>query len=380
MYAQQAPIGLIKMICRPRFLLWAFLSICFCFSLHPCEAFVRGKLTILKSQDTLCEGTLVRLSLSCSKSNTDWDHSYQLYLNHTRDTGDLNVPLSHPQLGNWIRMQRMHHKQYQAGEPCPLTKERLEKLEEAGFVFDVQLYLWKKSYDDVVKFYKDNGHSRVAGNPRLGRWASTQRRYYREGLLSEERQKLLEDVEFCWDLEKRAFENKIKKVKNLTSWDFREPAWDLKIQDGSIGQFMCKLRTRYFKYCMGETDHQLQEYQIDLLENELGMDCKTCKKKNSRVPRSPTETEWGERMDQLRIFREEHGHVNVPRTYTKVKGLGTWVAKVRERYVDYADHPKEYMQERVAELEKIGFVWDLCEYKWQRKFEELIDYYEQYGK
>mmetsp|Transcript_27927 Transcript_27927/g.42558 ORF Transcript_27927/g.42558 Transcript_27927/m.42558 type:complete len:522 (-) Transcript_27927:893-2458(-) len=379
----------------PRFLLCACISIYggtfFFFSLDSCAAFfVRGTSTLLLVH---ARGGCPSLLFSSSSSkNDDWDYSFQLYLNHTRDTGDRNIPLAHPELGNWVRMQRTHHKQlYQQADAsesssCSLTNERLQKLKNAGFVFDVQFYSWKKSYDELAQYYKDHGHNAsVVSNSPLGRWAGKQRSLYRDGLLSEERQKLLEELEFwVWDLREQSYREKIRQLKNmdkLTKWSKTSNLpWDIKPQDGPLGLFMCNQRTRYRKYCEGKIGHGLQDYQIDLLENELGMDCDTCRKKTWRnESREPVDVDWENRMNQLQLFRKQHGHANVPRTYSGGENLGQWVAKVRERYVHYDEDSPEYLQKRVAALEAMGFVWDLCEYRWQRKFEELIDYYEQYG-
>lgn len=366
-------------------------------SFHSCAqaAFVRGRFTTYYSHRNNKQSVVVTFpsllfSSKQKSSSKDWNDSFQLYLNHTRDTGDRNVPLAHPELGNWVRLQRIHHKQYQAGETCPLTNERFQKLEEAGFVFDVQFYLWKKSYDELAQYYNSDHNGQYAaaavggivGNSPLGRWASTQRRLYREGLLPEDRKTLLNDLDFwCWDLKEQSYREKIAQIKNMTKPTKKTKlAWELKPQDGPLGLWMCNQRTRYRKYCQGANDFRLEPYQIDLLENELEMDCETCRERDRQLfARDPIDITWDQRMHQLRKYQAKHGHVNVPRTYTGSRNLGLWVAKVRERYVNYNDDSPAYLQKRVRELQSMGFVWDLHEYRWQKKYEALIDYYEQYG-
>jgi Helicase associated domain len=85
----------------------------------------------------------------------------------------------------------------------------------------------------------------------------------------------------------------------------------------------------------------------------------------------------------LEQFQRDHGHLNVPRTFTKHANLGSWVAKVRERYRHYgsssSSSSSERIQQRLQDLQDIGFIWDVLEYKWQQKFQQLIVFYEQHG-
>ena len=68
---------------------------------------------------------------------------------------------------------------------------------------------------------------------------------------------------------------------------------------------------------------------------------------------------WREKLDALETFRKEQGHCNVPSNY-RDKKLATWVKCQRRQYKLYWDgKPSAMSPERILELEKIGFEWEI---------------------
>ena len=68
---------------------------------------------------------------------------------------------------------------------------------------------------------------------------------------------------------------------------------------------------------------------------------------------------WREKLDALQTFRKEHGHCNVPSNYVDKK-LATWVKCQRRQYKLYWDgKPSAMSPERILELEKVGFEWEI---------------------
>jgi hypothetical protein len=316
-----------------------------------------------------------------------WEDYFEEYCNCTLETGESNIPLHHTTLGNWVRNQRKHYKQWQQGivvndKTAVQTPKRLRLLEDSGFIFDVAEHEWMQHYQQLQAYREVHGHCRVA--PQKGssckedvallRWVRTQRTKYRKGTLSEDRIELLEAIDFCWNPYEWAYRENVKQVV-----ESNKSIWDFKNTDGPLGLWMSRQRTQYRKYCSDDEESGLQEYQIELLEMELGMDCTSFTSSMKMLPRPPLDIEWADRMRQLDEFKDEHGHLNVPRTYTKYKNLGAWVAKVRERYRFHGGHSSERIQSRLEDLFEIGFIWDVCEYRWQNQFSHLIDFYEQHG-
>jgi len=69
---------------------------------------------------------------------------------------------------------------------------------------------------------------------------------------------------------------------------------------------------------------------------------------------------WNHKIDQLLEFKALHGHTLVPQSYPENKMLGRWVSRQREYYTatERGDGSKSLLnQERIDQLNKIGFVW-----------------------
>ncbi|MGM9878718.1 MAG: helicase associated domain-containing protein, partial [Bacilli bacterium] len=69
---------------------------------------------------------------------------------------------------------------------------------------------WEKTYEKVKKFYEENGRFPKRGEE-CGNWLNTQRQSVREGKLSEERMKKLEEIDKDW--------NKSKEEINSEKWE-----------------------------------------------------------------------------------------------------------------------------------------------------------------
>ena len=60
-------------------------------------------------------------------------------------------------------------------EPSKLAEERIQKLDEIGFIWDLLEYEWQKNYKLLKQYVRDNGNSIVPTKQALGPWISTQR-------------------------------------------------------------------------------------------------------------------------------------------------------------------------------------------------------------
>jgi Helicase associated domain len=68
---------------------------------------------------------------------------------------------------------------------------------------------------------------------------------------------------------------------------------------------------------------------------------------------------WREKLESLAVFRREHGNCNVPSSYSDKK-LATWIKCQRRQYKLYWDgKPSAMSPERILELEKVGFEWEI---------------------
>ena len=68
---------------------------------------------------------------------------------------------------------------------------------------------------------------------------------------------------------------------------------------------------------------------------------------------------WTARFAELVAYAEEHGDCNVPRRFEANKELGHWVKRQRTEYRLLMEGRTSSMtEERIANLNEIGFVWD----------------------
>lgn len=92
------------------------------------------------------------------------------------------------------------------------------------------------------------------------------------------------------------------------------------------------------------------------------------KKKQART------VSWEERYSELEEFCKHHGHCNVmPSSSSKhINSLASWVTRNR-RQASSLD------PERVQKLNALNFIWSKADYQWQTRFQELLDYRDEFG-
>ena len=74
-----------------------------------------------------------------SKSRKTWEERYEDLKNFKSQFGHMLVP-QQTGLGEWVHKQRRFYKLVAAGKPCPMTTERVVKLNNIGFIFDASGY------------------------------------------------------------------------------------------------------------------------------------------------------------------------------------------------------------------------------------------------
>lgn len=155
-----------------------------------------------------------------------WNATYRLLLEYKAKYGNCLVPKEYREvkgLASWVYLQRGLYSKFQKGQESTLTKERIQKLEDAGFVWKAKQDeewqdkdrhrkmemaddSWAAHYADLIAFKEKHGHTivpkRYDVNQALSSWVFRQRRLYRlrcEGKkngISDARLKKLQDVDF----------------------------------------------------------------------------------------------------------------------------------------------------------------------------------------
>ena len=82
-----------------------------------------------------------------------------------------------------------------------MPSEKIDKLDKLQIMWDVFEEQWQEKYQELKEFYDKEGHTNVLANKSiLGSWVQTQRTYYKKQKLSQEKIKLLESLDFQWQI------------------------------------------------------------------------------------------------------------------------------------------------------------------------------------
>ena len=113
------------------------------------------------------------------------------------------------ELAGWVIRTNDSRREFESGKPSTLTCQRIRILSRAGFPWAKRMDdSWEENYNEIVEFWKVNGHSDVPqrGNLSLGCWVNNQRKAYKKvqegkaSSLTEERKGKLELINFKWRL------------------------------------------------------------------------------------------------------------------------------------------------------------------------------------
>ena len=129
-----------------------------------------------------------------------WEGMFALLVEYKEAHGDCNVPREwpkNPKLARWVTKQR-HERVKET-----LSEDRIRRLDELGFVWDLEDARWEEMFAVLVKFREVHGDCNVPAkwpeNPQLGGWLSRQRAMRMKGTLSEDRIRRLDELGFVWN-------------------------------------------------------------------------------------------------------------------------------------------------------------------------------------
>jgi len=140
-----------------------------------------------------------------------------------------------------------------------------------------------------------------------------------------------------------------------------------------LGYWLHKQRSEGNDFRKGKPSVGITQERMDQLD-AVGMEWS--------VERAPAmQPHWQSKFELLRQFRERTGHCQVPLNH-EVEGfkLGRWVDNQRVEYKKYREgKPSKITQERIVQLEAVGFDWNTLETNWQSKFELLRQFRQHHG-
>lgn len=284
-----------------------------------------------------------------------WDSMYEKLIEYKKNYRDCNVPdrwSEDPQLGKWVGKQRTK-RNYGF-----LSNVRIARLDEIGFIWDVLAAKWDEMFEYLLEFRRQNGHcnipSRWLENSKLSRWVFTQREFWKNGKLSEDRIKRLDAAGFEWNILETNWKELLSallKFKEINGHCNVPRAWP---ENPELSYWVSKQRDNYRKGL-------LSPERIELLE-QTGFIWDTI------------QNNWEENYSALIEYKSATGNCDVPDKWPMNKKLSHWVGKQRSDW-----KKNRLLVDRIESLNAIGFTWNPQDTVWNRKFRMLQEYKKNNG-
>lgn len=328
------------------------------------------------------------------KPSATWNQRFQELKAYKEEHGDANVPTKYaenPQLGMWVAAQRAQYRVYKKEKEDGVSdlssggmnEDRIALLESIGFSFSLapgwDSSTWNNRLEELKVYKQEHGHCDVpTKDSQLGKWVGNQRSQYAlymkatqagavdppVGGLNAERIAKLEEVGFSW---------RVGKGRGQPGKDKGEE----KVEDMAMAAVAAAAAA-------AEADDPLLTAPIAAQAEDPTF-------------QALVQSEWNQRIAELKAFKEEHGHLLVPTKYEANPKLGRFVSNQRSQYHSYmkakeagkADiTTRRLNDERIAELEAIGFVWAAkgrggedknARKRWDQRYAELKAYKAEHG-
>ncbi|MEQ1933721.1 MAG: helicase associated domain-containing protein, partial [Fimbriimonadaceae bacterium] len=263
-----------------------------------------------------------------------WDEGFNKLLAYKAAHGNVDVSKhQNTDLGTWVSVQR---KAKSRGE---ITEERVQRLNEVGFIWDAHESRWDELFRLLCAYKQAHGHLNIpTSQTGLGSWVHIQRRAKRNGKLSEEKIQRLDEVGFAWELIDSRWEEKYNELV----------AYGAKHGNLSVPASSTVLRNWVSKQRTSKREGELSKERVQLLD-KIGFDWEP---PMSPPPRKNTDADWLLRYKELLDYKAACGDTNVPGLW--VTGLGRWASTQRQ-----AKKNDKLSEERTRFLEEIGFEWVL---------------------
>lgn len=254
---------------------------------------------------------------------TAWEKGFAAAQKYRTDHGDLLVPVRFRDrtgfaLGEWIVYNR---QRYLTGS---LSRERIERLEALGMVWNTASDLWEQSYAAAAQYYLEHGDLEIPikyqtpSGFALGVWLGSQRAAYKAGELTAHQVERLNALKLDWTNRNDRkwygiYEAAVRY--HAAHGDLNVPSEYVTPDGILLGKWVA--RQRYAWLNPERSSVRVTPERKELLD-KLGM-----------VWEKPDP--WDERYALALDYKQSHGSLNLPANYKtehKIR-LGSWLARQR---------------------------------------------------
>lgn len=311
-----------------------------------------------------------------ARADKAWFVKFKMLLDYKQQYGDCKVPFSHKELFKWVSHQRAAHSSR------TIRPDRYEKLQQIGFCWvskapqqwketrDTQNYdqKWHSMYEKLVQHYKRYGDSDVRSSYIDGKidplysWVRQQRIAYQKNTLRQDRQHLLEQLKFVWKA--------------------RERKWPLPLAGNSKQSSLTAAGGGVTVPLPPQGGHlYIIHKRPASLSDQTSAAAASAAPEPAPKRRKVRFRDWSDMYNELVLYRQQHGHCDVPARDPNHPELANWVQYNRKSYHGKAS--TTLTQERKQLLEDLDFSWDNStvtpQDRWNAKYQRLVEYKQQYG-
>ena len=286
-------------------------------------------------------------------TTASWMHWYGLLVGYKDKTGDWpkqSTIFEGFKLGSWVSNQRKRSKKDK------LTLERKAQLDALGFVWEPDATQWEAALEALAAYKEKTGdwpkHDTIFEGFKLGSWVSNQRKRSKKDKLTLERKAQLDALGFVWEPDATQWEAALEALAAYKEKTGDWPKQSTIFEGFKLGSWTSDQRK------LKDTLPPERKAQLDALG--FVWDVLTAK--------------WEAGFAALVAYEKENDDCLVNTRHTTAEGfkLGTWVNRQRT----FKD---TLTPERIAQLDALGFVWDVLTAKWEAGFKALAAYKEKTG-
>lgn len=288
-----------------------------------------------------------------------WETSFGELVRYKHTHGNVNVSKRYQspngiRLGAWCASQRVLAK------ANILDPERRKELESIGFDFNPFQSTWDEFLAELKLYQETQGDTQVPqgyvtpDGIRLGDWCAEQRKAYRSGKLSTQREGSLRELGFSFDPLADSWNQNYQQLKALY---VAYGSLDMATLSAAESRTLVKWLENQRKRCADPEKRKLLE--------AIGV-----------AFTSKTDQAWDDAFEKLRhhLKANRGDHPNLGFKTEDGFALGTWVSNQRQAFAK-----GKLSESRVARLVAIGFVFNVEEAAFEKGMAELALYRELYG-
>ena len=295
-----------------------------------------------------------------TKSDRAWIKKYNLLVAYYTKYHHTIIPVADATLGRWVQRQRSYYKQ------GTLAQSRIKALNEVKFMFDARnqssekvpkvkkwgKLSWEERYTELTLFFNEHGHCNVPlKSGSLGGWVQYQRRCNDKGKLSIYQIDKLNAIDFIWNVQNYQWDQRFTELKEFierhNGCSYVPSTLEYKSLQAWCGT---QRKLRRMNALTDEREQRLNSISFDWHTSHDYM--------------------WQLRLRQLQAYKEENGHVLVNRSDGE---LGTWAKTQRtEMRFKINGHHTHLTDERIDELESVGFAWSIREAAWEENYSSVL--------